>query len=139
MLFGEDSRGQRFGRVLGGHFDGGLHHDRAVIEMLIDEVHRAAAQPDAGIECLLLDVQAGYEVGDPYWATPPTPPPSDDGSGGPQAPAGEQNVEPSDTTRAEQVAPGQAAQRTETPPPTDLELGTLRDINTRTKRAHEGA
>ena len=52
-------------------------------------------------------------------ATPPTPPPSDDGSGGPQAPAGEQNVEPSDTTRAEQVAPGQAAQRTETPPPTD--------------------
>src|SRR6266705_2345708 len=59
MFLFEYSRRKRLDRVAVEDFNRPLHHDRAVVEVFVDEVHRATCYLDAVIERLPLCVDAG--------------------------------------------------------------------------------
>ena len=59
MFFGEDTRGERVGRVVVQHRHDALRDDGAAVQSFVHEVNRAARPLDAVIERLPLRVKAG--------------------------------------------------------------------------------
>jgi len=59
MLLFEYSRRQRFHAIVVAHVYCSLHYDRTMIQLFIDQVHRAASDLDPLLERLPLGVQAG--------------------------------------------------------------------------------
>ncbi len=59
VLLGEDTAGEGVGIVAIEHRNGALQHDHAVVQVLIDKMHRASGNFDAVIEGLLLGFKAG--------------------------------------------------------------------------------
>ena len=59
MLFDQDSRRQTLNRVVGQNCYSALQNDGTAVESFIYKMNRAAADVDAGLECLLLRIQSG--------------------------------------------------------------------------------
>ena len=59
MLFDQDARGQRLGRVVVAHGHRGLQHDGAAVELGGHQVHGRAGDLHAVLERLPLRVDAG--------------------------------------------------------------------------------